>query len=521
MPPPDAPTGHEVPDTIRGSARMPPGSSSGAAWRAAAACLLAVVVFGSVQIASPHPVGVDGLFHAQSANLIRDNLPRPWMPEFRWLEHTSLRHDLFADFYWGFHLLLLPFTVLSVEVAAKLAPVVMGSLSMMALYFVLGRFGVRYRLVWFSVALLASPIFLMRLSQNKAPTAMVGLLALLTWAVIENRYFGIAVFGAAATWVYPVLPLIAAVGGAGIVSVGVIERRVPWKAVASLGVGMVAGLLIHPDVPRNLQFLVVNMTEATNLRAGEFNPLRTDAFLKDLGILAALFLLAFRSARLRREEPGSRIDWTLFLVASSMVLVAVRYMRGIDFVPPFVVAFGAVALDGPLGDLVKRARLRVPGPALRRVAGLALAVAAVSAAAVQVNRARGVVVRNSTAVAHRLEGAALWLAANTAPGELVLNLTAGDFEQLWAYNTHNTYFVGFNVRFLQRQSPDLFLQYASLYERGDLVALEALLSTDTAARFAVISDRLPGSLADRIVRSPSFETVYRDRSCAIVRASGS
>jgi len=518
MPPLDAPTGDEAPDRTRGSARISSGSSRGAVWRAVAACLLAMVVFGAVQTASPHPVGVDGLFHAQSAKLIRGNLPRPWMPEFRWLEHTSLQHELFADFYWGFHLLLVPFTVLSVEAAAKLAPVVMSSLSMMALFFVLGRFGVRYRLVWFSVALLASPIFLMRLSQNKASTAMVGLLLLLTWAVIEKRRMWIAIFGAAATWVYPVLPLIAAVGGAGIVSLAIVERRVPWKAVASLALGTAAGLLIHPDAPRNLQFLVVNLTEATNLRAGEFNPLRTDAFLMDLWILAVLFLLAFRAAKLRREVPRSRIDWTLLLAASSMVLVAVRYMRGIDFVPPFVVAFAAVALDGPFGDLVERARRRLPGPAVRRATGLVLAVAVLVAGAVQVNRARGIVVRNSTAVAHRLEGAARWLAANTPPGELVLNLTAGDFEQLWAYNTHNTYFVGFNVRFLQRQSPDLFRQYASLYERGDLAALEALLSTDTTARFAVISDRLPGSLADRILRSPTFETVYSDRSCAIIRS---
>jgi hypothetical protein len=507
MPPPDAPTGEEIPDPLRG-----------AVWRAVAASLLALVVFSAVQTASPHPVGVDGLFHAQSANLIRENLPRPWMPEFRWLEHTSLRHDLFADFYWGFHLLLLPFTVLSVEIAAKLAPVVISSLSMMALYFVLGRFGVRYRLVWFSIALLASPIFLMRLSQNKAPTAMVGLLVLLTWAVIEDRRFGIAVFSAAATWVYPVLPLIGAVGGAGIVSVAIVERRVAWKTIASLAVGMAAGLLIHPDIPRNLQFLIVNMTEATNLRAGEFNPLRTDAFLMDLWILAALFLLAFRVARLRREVSGSGTDWTLLVAASLMVLVAVRYMRGIDFVPPFVIAFAAVALDRPLGDLVDRVRCRLPGPAWRRSAGLVLAVTVLIAGAVQVNRARGIVVRNSTAVAHRLEGAADWLATNTAPGELVVNLTAGDFEQLWAYNTHNTYFVGFNVRFLQRQSPDLFRRYASLYERGDLDALKALISTETTARFAVISDRLPGALADRIVRSPSFETVYRDRSCAIIRS---
>jgi hypothetical protein len=517
MPTPRTPIDLETRGGVRGREEFPAGLPGNAPWRMVAALLLALTVFGVVQTASPHPVGVDGLFHAQSANLIRENLPRPWMPEFRWLELTSLRHDRFADFYWGFHLLLLPFTVFQVEVAAKLAPVVIASLSMMALYFVLGRFGVRYRLTWFAIALLASPIFLMRLSQNKASTAMLGLLLLLTWALIEKRAVWIAILGAAATWVYPVLPLIGAVGGAGIVSLAIGERRVPWKATASLIVGIAAGLLIHPDVPRNLQFLLVNLTEATRLQAGEFKPLPTDAFLKDLWVLAVLFLLAFRAAQLLRKQPRSRIDRTLLLVAGVMVLVAVRYMRGIDFVPPFVVAFAAVSLDGSLGEWVQRGRGVAPTGLARWAAVAGLAAAVLVAGSFQGFRARQVVVGNSTAVAHRLEGAASWLASNTAPGELVLNLTAGDFEQLWAYNTHNTYFVGFNVRFLQRQSPEVFREYASLYERGDVGALERLLTDYTTARFAVISDRLPRPLVDRIMGSPSFETVYSDRSSAIIR----
>ena len=65
-------------------------------WRAVAATALALTAFGFVQTATPHPVGVDGLYHIQSATLVRENLPRPWMNEFRWLEYTSLRHDLFA-----------------------------------------------------------------------------------------------------------------------------------------------------------------------------------------------------------------------------------------------------------------------------------------------------------------------------------------------------------------------------------------------------------------------------------------
>jgi hypothetical protein len=495
----------------------PGAHARGSWWRALAAFALALCVFGGVQTASEHPVGVDGLFHAQSAQLIRENLPRPWMPEFRWLEHTSLRHDRFADFYWGFHLLLVPFSVLPVEAAARIAPVVISSLSMLALYFVLGRFAVRYRMAWFTVALLASPIFLMRLSQNKAPTAMVGLLLLLVWAWSETRWGLVALLAAAATWVYPVVPLIGGVAAAGVTALTVADRRVPWKVLAGLVAGVACGLVVHPDVPRNLDFLVVNLTEATRLRAGEFNPLRTDAFLKDLWIPAGLYLLAFRAADLRRGSRRGRAHWTLLLVASVMLLVAVRYMRGIDFVPPFVIAFAAVALDEPLGKLVGRVRAHLPATA-RGAGVVALLVAAVATGSVQVVRARGVVVRNSTAVAHRLEGAASWLAANTEPGELVINLTAGDFEQLWAYNTHNTYFVGFNVRFLQRESPELFRQYARVYERGDLDALRGLLSGDTAARFAVVTDRLPRALVDRILASGMFESVYTDPSCAVIRA---
>jgi hypothetical protein len=125
---------------------------------------------------------------------------------------------------------------------------------------------------------------------------------------------------------------------------------------------------------------------------------------------------------------------------------------------------------------------------------------------------------NSTAITHRLAGAARWLAQNTAPGELVLNLSAGDFEQLWAYNTHNTYWVGFNVRFLKAQSPDLFGRYARVYELGDLAALHGLLTGGTPARYALASDRLPTPLLRGIASSQSFETVYSDAACVVVQA---
>ena len=440
------------------------------------------------------------------------------MPPFHWLERTALRHDRFADFHWGFHLLLLPFSWIDPEAAAKAAPVVFASASFMALCFLLHRLSARHRLTWFSVALLSSPIFLMRLSQNKAPTVMLGLLLLIAWAAIERRDTALGLLCLAAGWVYPVVPLILAIAGAGLVCRAFTERRLPWRGALSVFAGISGSLLLHPDFPRNIPFIFMNLSEASMFRAGEFAPLRPRDILGNVGLLSVVYLLSLHQIvfgpRLRRPEAA----WTFFILSSLMGLLTARYVRAIDYLPPFVALFAASALDERLGEWIGRltGRLRPPWLALARAAPVLLLAAAAAAQSV---KARDIVARNSASIPRRLEQAARWLAANTSEGEMVVNLSSGDFEELWLYDTKNTYLVGINVSFLRAESPGLFDVYARFYQSGDIQALRKLLQETAPARYLVASDRLPLPLLDAIASSPLFDTAYHDRSCIIAEAS--
>ena len=148
----------------------------------------------------------------------------------------------------------------------------------------------------------------------------------------------------------------------------------------------------------------------------------------------------------------------------------------------------------------------------------AVVIAAVAAGAAvwQVHRGRVIVQRNSAPVARRLEVAAHWLEEHTAPGERVLNLSSGDFEEVWLYDTKNTYFTGLNLNFLKAESPALYELYGEVYQRGDMAALAGLLER-TESRYLLASDRLPPPLLKAIASTPGFEVVYRDQSCFIAR----
>ena len=476
---------------------------------------LAVAVFAALQVATPHAVGVDGLFHAKAAEMIRRNLPRPWMPPFTWLDLTSLRQDRFADFHWGFHLLLVPFTFLGTETAAKVAPVVFASASFLALYFVLKKIGARYATAWMALALLASPIFLMRLSQNKAPSVMLGLLVLIAWTVLSRRDLASALLCLATGWIYPVVPIVAAVAGASLAGRALAEKRLPVRGAVAVAAGMALGLLVHPDFPRNLAFAWVNVTESVTIRAGEYAPLRPADAFENLALPGLVFLLA--AGRALTGRAANRPAALAFgLQAATMAALTARYARGIDYLPPFVALFGAVALDEPLDRGL--AALRRSGRA-RAAAGAAVIAAVAAGAAVwQVHRGRVIVQRNSAPVARRLEAAAHWLEEHTAPGERVLNLSSGDFEEMWLYDTKNTYFTGLNLNFLKAESPALYELYGEVYQRGDMAALTGLLER-TESRYLLASDRLPPPLLKALASTPRFEVVYRDRSCFIARAA--
>ncbi|MDP3735353.1 MAG: hypothetical protein Q8R39_02920 [bacterium] len=126
----------------------------------------------------------------------------------------------------------------------------------------------------------------------------------------------------------------------------------------------------------------------------------------------------------------------------------------------------------------------------------------------------------------RYRGAALAMAADSAPGSLVFNLSFGLYPRLVFWNTHNTYATGMDPTFTYFFDPAL---YWLLYHTGsgalvcprshcsegdaDVSDPYDVLAHDIGAEFAFVDSAVP-SLDDRylemLTHDPRFELFYED-----------
>lgn len=205
----------------------------------------------------------DAFYHAHLASLITHQGP---IKNFPWLDLTSL-HTHFADQHFLFHLLLIPFQKLFGELpGTQIAAVFFATLFITFFYFSLRRLRVIYPIFWIALALYTAPL-LVRLSLGQAsPFALgwflFGLMALAlrkpSWAVVSG--LGFALFHGG--WI--LLLLCQALFILGEVLFNRIVENQRWRASLSLRpiniflltiLGIIIGLIIHPNFPQNFSFL--------------------------------------------------------------------------------------------------------------------------------------------------------------------------------------------------------------------------------------------------------------------------
>ena len=448
-----------------------------------------LLYFGTVLFPGDRVFSVDGLFHIKYADLLRREslaLPFTWLP-------VSVVGESGVNPHWGFHLLLIPFTLLGdLFVALKSSAVFYASAAVMALYLVLRRAGAPAALIWVLLLLALDPRVPLDLLRGRAPTVALIFLFAFIHCLHRRKHRGVAVtaflfmesYHAAAA-----LPLLALIH---VAARRFVEGKLELRPLLYCCIGLGLGLLLNPYFPENIQFfvtaLLLKSQKTITMLLMEWGADSTATALRDYWPLFAVGVASYALA-LRRSFPVSVATWSSLGYATYFLVMYLRSSRFDEYLVPLSILFfghlfrdAAAAVKGIAETDGARAW---PGPRAK-AALLGGAAVVLLAGAVYTNRqAAAIVARDGT---HREDGAAVgrWLAANTEPGEAVFNYRWDSFAPLFFHNHHNRYAIGLDPAWLYGADPEAFSRYWEIaYERSNKVDLAGVMREKFKARFAV------------------------------------
>lgn len=476
---------------------------SAANWQKAAAVYLVAFFILSVLIfAAPGFFSNDDYYHAQVAQQIVEQ--RRLAIQFPWLPKTLLDAERFVDHHLLFHLYIAPWVALGGMVGAKLATVSIAAGIFVMLWVLLRQIGVRYETFWtFGLLGLSTP-FLYRMLMIRTQGASLLLLLAALWVLFRGRYRWLIAIGFAYVWLYDGFVLLLAFAALYGVARWLCDGVVEWRPLAYVVAGTMAGLLINPYFPANIQFIADHLGAKIDIESSisvgsEWYPYTTGALLQNsAGALLILVVgLMYSGIGERKEDTTST---TLLFVALLTLFMLFKSRRFIEYFPAFALLYCASRWGrGPISwrKHLWAWRRFLPGVVTVVLIGLV--------GTTLVNTYRSAQVSDDDSFVQ----SSAWLRQHTPPGSLVFQTDWDDFPYLFYHNTHNVYLVGLDPTYLELADPQLWDEWVAITQ-GDVAQPSAVIQAHFGADY-VISDTAHDAFAEQASRDPSMELVYRDR----------
>jgi hypothetical protein len=418
--------------------------------------LVAVALFSSIQLATPHLIDRDGYFHARYANLFP---ARGFDRTFEWAQESALC-DRFSDKEILFHALLAPFCADEARLVAgaKVATIALGGAIVLAFYLVLRAQRIRGAAAFALLLFSAGNHFLFRLSMARPHLLSVLFAIAGVHAILSDRRALAVGIGFFFSWSYAAPHLLVGLAAADAVARRVREGKWRFGPLAATSAGVGAGLFFHPYFPNDLRVFWIQSVlvlkhawglagEAGPRLGAEFDPVTTRSLLfRSTGALAALGF-AVAAGLFGRERPSAR-TLSIGAMTGGALFLFLFSAKFVEYFAPLAILFAASAatdLAGgrPLCDLAR-------GPRRTALAALAMGLAALLGARAVAEARRGAAATPPPA----LEGAARYLRATLPPGEIVLHLSWADFSTLFFFDPGHRYLVSFDPIFAWVRDPE-------------------------------------------------------------------
>jgi hypothetical protein len=471
---------------------------------------LFVVLFATIQFATPNLIDNDAYFHIKFAQVMRT---QGLLPAFIWLPLTILKADAYFDHHFLYHVLLIPFTYGDLREGGKWAGVIIPAFTFSAAWLVLRGQKVPYAALWALGLFALSEGFLYRMSMTRAQSLSLLILLLSLHVILTRRFRWLLPLVFLYVWSYNAFPLILVLVAAYVAVRLLLEGHLDLAPVGYAVLGLGLGLIINPYFPDNLSFiyhhLAPKLTETTATKVGtEWYPYDTWVLVENSG-LALLAFIAGAFALGLHERRMSTATATLLLLATLFGLMLFKSRRFIEYYPAFVWLFCALAW-GPVFQKWLQSK-----PWMNMVLPLGLMLVLIPAMGFTVQAAQAEVQESKPY--QRYAEAAAWLEAHTPAGSRVFQTDWDDFTRLYFYNTHNTYTLGLDPTYMQLYDAELYDLWVAI-TRGKVEAPGQVIDKTFGGKY-VLSDLKHERFLEQAESDPHLEEVYRDQDAVVFQVT--
>jgi hypothetical protein len=470
-----------------------------------------MLVVGPQVLNAPATVTIDGYYHIKIAQWIaREGL----FVDIRWLPLTVLgEHG--PDHHWLWHVLLVPFTWFGdlydglrwgLVVTAAAVPAVLTGFAL-ALRIPLAPL---FALAACTSALIMPGRLLMLRAQNLALLLMVAAL----FALARRRPMLLCGIACAFMLSYHGSIILIPFVALHLAVVALTERRFDYRAPLVVAAGLIAGLVLTPWFPQNLDYLLFHTLYKTSnpnaIAVGSEWLVPGLAHIARESWPAHLALVAGGAAlAIRRVRPSPETLLWLAVTALTFALYTGAWRFAEYYAPIAVLAAGLCFRDA----FASLAAARWPKAAL----------AAALAAVIAVEGAAGLAVASERAqfVPTKLASVAEQIRQRARPGDLTFNTTWEDFVFLFYHDANTAFVNGLDPNYLAFADPPRFGMWLWVTSvTADEPNDPAVVMRDGfGARFAVVALNLPG-LERRLAKSPHARLLGRSRDALLYELVG-
>lgn len=478
---------------------------------------LFIALFAVVQFATPGLAGNDGYYHIKMGYLIRQE---GLTPTFDVLPYTILNAADYYDHHLLYHVYLALFAGvdpaqdggLGLTQGAKLASILMPSLTFLAIWWLLRGQRVPYAALWAVALFVVSEAFLYRMSMPRAQAASLLLLALGLHWLLKERYWLLAPLGFVYVWFYNAFPLLLVMAAAYVGLLLVMERRLAWQALAFPALGIGLGVVINPYFPENLVFIVDHLLpkvgESSTPVGNEWSPYRTLTVLENSG-LALLAMVGGVLAMGWQRTRADKAKFMSFLLAVFFGYMLFQSRRFVEYFPAFALIFAALAAAPLLREWSARWRARVvewQRPYLAFAVPLVGILLLAYPLTVTLSDARDLMSRSKDAETYA--DAMLWLNGRAAHGTFIFQTDWDDFTRLFFYNSDFVYTAGLDPTFMEIEDPARYDEWVDI-TRGRVEQPSEAIRERFGGQY-VFSDLAHDSFIKEAENDPALQEVYRD-----------